>query len=311
MSVFVNSRPYIAVVGGANIDIGGRSSVPLRAGDSNPGVIRSALGGVGRNIAHNLALLGAEIKLVTALGGDDGARRIEDSCAGLGIDLSGTLRVPEAGTGTYLYIDGPDGDMALAMNDMAIFERLTPAYLESVLPLLNAAALVVIDANLRADSIAFLAENCTAPLYGDTVSAAKAGKFAPVLGRFHTLKPNRMEAELLSGIPITDENSLFAAADALLKTGLRRVFISLGAGGVLAADREQKILLKNPPVQLVNATGCGDAFMAALGFAALESADLSTAARYGLAAAAIAAESPETINPAMNAELIKARLETF
>lgn len=302
---------YIAVVGGANIDIGGRSLAPLRSGDSNPGIIRSVLGGVGRNIAHNLALLGVPVRLVTALGGDDGARRITESCAALGIDLSGTLRIPEAATGTYLYIDGPDGDMALAMNDMAVFERLTPAYLETVLPLLNAAAPVVIDANLPADSIAFLAERCTAPLYGDTVSAAKAGKFAPVLGRFHTLKPNRMEAELLSGIPITDRESLFAAADALLGTGLRRVFISLGADGVLAADRAQKLLLKNPPARLVNATGCGDAFMAALAFAAAEGADLAESAKLGLAAAALAGESPETINPALCGELIKARLETF
>ena len=50
---------YIAVVGGVNIDVGGRSFAPLVAGDSNPGVIRTSLGGVGRNIAHNLALLGA------------------------------------------------------------------------------------------------------------------------------------------------------------------------------------------------------------------------------------------------------------
>ena len=304
----MNGRPYIAVVGGANIDIGGRSRAPLRAGDSNPGEIRSALGGVGRNIAHNLALLGVPVRLVTALGGDDGARRITESCAALGIDLSGTLRAPEAATGTYLYIDGPDGDMALAMNDMAVFERLTPAYLETVLPLLNAAAPVVIDANLPADSIAFLAERCTAPLYGDTVSAAKAGKFAPVLGRFHTLKPNRMEAELLSGVPITDEKSLFAAADALLGTGLRRVFISLGADGVLAADRAQKLLLPNPPARLVNATGCGDAFMAALAFAAAEGADLAESAKLGLAAAALAGESPETINPRMNKNSLMTRM---
>ena len=307
----MNGKPYIAVVGGANIDIGGRSFAPLRAGDSNPGVIRSALGGVGRNIAHNLALLGAETKLVTALGGDDGGRRIGDSCAALGIDLSASLRVPDAATGTYLYIDGPDGDVALAMNDMAVFDRLAPEFFASVLPVLDAAALVVVDANLPPDSIAFLAENCAAPLYGDPVSAAKAGRMAPVLGRFHTLKPNRMEAQLLSGIPITDEKSLFAAADALLGTGLQRVFISLGADGVLAAEGTDKILLKNPPVRLVNATGCGDAFMAALALAAPEHADLTAAARLGLAAASLAAESAETINPAMSAELIKSRLETF
>ena len=56
----MTASPYIAVVGGVNIDIGGRSDAPLVAGDSNPGRIRSSLGGVGRNIAHNLALLGAK-----------------------------------------------------------------------------------------------------------------------------------------------------------------------------------------------------------------------------------------------------------
>ena len=84
----MTASPYIAVVGGVNIDIGGRSDAPLVAGDSNPGRIRSSLGGVGRNIAHNLALLGAKVKLITALGADDGAKRVEASCADLGIDLS-------------------------------------------------------------------------------------------------------------------------------------------------------------------------------------------------------------------------------
>ena len=89
----------IAVVGGVNIDVGARSFSPLVSGDSNPGVICSSLGGVGRNIAHNLALLGADVTLVTALGGDDGARRVRENCRSLGIDLRGTLTAPDASTG--------------------------------------------------------------------------------------------------------------------------------------------------------------------------------------------------------------------
>ena len=59
----------------------------------------------------------------------------------------------------------------------------------------------------------------------------------PVLGKLHTLKPNRIEAELLSGVKITDDASLQKAAETLLDTGLHRVFISLGSDGVFAADR--------------------------------------------------------------------------
>ena len=87
---------------------------------------------------------------------------------------------------------------------------------------------MVIDTNIPAESIAYLAENCKVPIFADPVSTAKAVKLQPVLGRLHTLKPNRIEAELLSGVAITDEASLRAAADALLATGLHRVFISLG-----------------------------------------------------------------------------------
>lgn len=301
---------YIAVVGGANLDVGGRSFAPLLSRDSNPGVIRSSLGGVGRNIAHNLALLGAEVTLITALGGDDGARRIRQSCRDLGIDLSGARTVPDAGTSTYLFLCAPDGDMEMAVSDMAIYESLTPDYLATVLPLLNGAALTVLDANLPAASLEYLAENCTAPLFADPVSAAKAPRLRAALPRLHTLKPNRIEAAALSGVPITDEDSLFRAADALLSAGLQRVFITLGQDGVLWAEGDRRARLPNPPLtRRVNASGCGDAFTAALAWAALRGAGPEESARIALTAAAIAMESAETVNPAMSEALIKSRME--
>ena len=58
---------------------------------------------------------------------------------------------------------------------------------------------------------------------------------------------------------------------------------------------------------MVNTTGCGDAFMAAVARAFLDGADLETAAKRGLAASAIAMEGAETINPAMSAEALKLR----
>ena len=67
----------IAVIGSANMDIGGYSHGPLTAGDSNPGRVRLSVGGVGCNIARNLALLGAKVRFCTALGGDVYAESIE------------------------------------------------------------------------------------------------------------------------------------------------------------------------------------------------------------------------------------------
>lgn len=301
---------YIAVCGAVNIDVGGRSLAPLVPGDSNPGVICSSLGGVGRNIAHNLALLGAEVKLITALGGDDGARRVRGSCRALGIDLGYSLTVPEGVTSSYLSIAGPDGDMALALSDMSIYERLTPDRLAAVLPVLNAAALVVLDANLPAESIEFIAEQCTAPIFADPVSAAKAPRLHRALHRLHTLKPNRLEAEALCGLPITDKESALRAADALLATGLQRVFLSLGPHGVLAVEGIERLFLPNLPLRKrENASGCGDAFMAALAWAFLQGADLRWSALCGLTAAAVTMERAETVNPGMSAGLIQSRME--
>ena len=87
--------PYAVVCGGVNIDIGAHSFAPLRAKDSNPGKVELSLGGVGRNIAHNMRLLGVPTYLLTAVGGDSRASQVEESCKELGIDLSHALRVPD------------------------------------------------------------------------------------------------------------------------------------------------------------------------------------------------------------------------
>ena len=304
----LRSGTYAVVVGGVNIDIGGRSYGPLVARDSNPGRVQMSLGGVGRNIAHNMALLGLEVHLLTAFGDDLYAQRIAASCGELGIDISRALQVPGGATSTYLYLSGPDGDMALAVSDMDICRKITPQFLSSRLSVLNHAQLSVADANLPAESLRFLAENCTPPLFVDPVSTGKAEKLRPVLGRIHTLKPNRMEAELLSGVEIRDEAGLAEAARALLDTGLRRVFISLGKDGVFAADHRQSLLLPGRPAEAVNATGAGDAFMAGLAWAYLEGTDLQGTALAGACAGAIAIEGAETINPALSAGTLRARM---
>ncbi len=303
----VHTAPYVTVVGGVNMDIGGQPGEDLVPRDSNPGTVRMSLGGVGRNIAHNLALLGVDTRLLTVFGDDLNAQKIAASCGELGIDISQSPVVPGGRTSTYLFINDQRGDMALAVSDMDIYRHLTPQVLAQRQKLLGASQVVVLDTNIPEESIRYLAENCPAPLFADPVSTAKAGKLRPVLGRLHTLKPNRMEAELLSGVPITDEQSLRRAAETLLDTGLRRVFISLGADGVFAADHSAQVHLPVLEAEMANTTGCGDAFMAAIAWAYLQGTDLTGTARAGLAASAVAMEGRETINPAMSADILKTR----
>ena len=305
----VRKGSYAVVVGGVNVDIGGRSFASLVAADSNPGIVSTSLGGVGRNIAHNMSLMGVDVHLLTAYGNDLNGERVAASCSELGIDLSHALRVSDAPTSTYLYLTDPQGEMALAVSDMRVCEQITPAYLSANLSLLQNAQVVVADANIPAESLAFLAENLTVPLFIDPVSTTKAEKLRPILHRIHTLKPNRLEAELLSGVKIESTADVEKAADKLTQLGIHRMFISLGAEGVYAAMGDQRVFLPTIPGHMVNTTGCGDAFMAALVWAYLEGSDLAATAKAGLAAGSIAMESAETINPAMSPGALKARME--
>ena len=184
----LRSGTYAVVAGGVNVDIGGRSFAPMVARDSNPGRVTTGLGGVGRNIAHNLSLLGVDVRFLTAFGDDLYAQRIAASCGELGIDISHALQVPGGTTSTYLFLNDTDGDMALAVSDMEICEKLRPEYFAGNLSLLNRAQIVVADTNLPQASLEYLATNCTAPLFVDPVSTKKAEKLRGVLGRIHTLK---------------------------------------------------------------------------------------------------------------------------
>ena len=304
----VHTAPYVTVVGGVNMDIGGwPSEVPVDR-DSNPGAVRMSLGGVGRNIAHNMSLLGLDVRMVTAFGDDLYAQKIAASCGELGIDISQSPVIPEGHTSTYLFINDEKGDMLLAVSDMDIYRHLTPQLLSQRQKLLSGSQVLVIDTNIPAESIAYLAENCPVPIFADPVSTAKAVKLQPVLGRLHTLKPNRMEAEFLSGVKITDRASARRAAEKLLATGLHRVFISLGQDGVFAADGTGDVWYPCCPAQMRSATGAGDAFAAALGWAFLAGKNLAESAKAANAAASIAVEGEETINPALSPERVQERM---
>ena len=300
---------YVAIAGGVNVDIGAQPHQKLRAMDSNPGHVHTSLGGVGRNIAHNLRLLGAEVELLTALGGDGYARAMEESCASLGIGLTHALRVPDVRTSVYVYINDEYGNMRLAVSDMSICDHLTPDYFAANLAALNGAELVIADANLPTESMSFLAEHLSVPLFVDPVSASKAEKLVPILPKIHTLKPNALEAELLSGVPVVDRGSARRAARKLIDLGVDQVFLSLGKEGFLAVAEDETVWQPALPVALKSATGAGDALMAALAWSYLRGESLSRAASLGAAAAAITVESEDTIEPTLSAEAVLARAE--
>lgn len=290
-------KPYVVVVGGANMDIAGKAAGTLTPHDSNPGEVRMLPGGAGRNIAHNLALLENDVKLISAFGEDSRSQEIMESCRSVGIDVGDSFIFPGESAGTYLYVMGNDGEMQMAVADMKIFDKLMPEYLETRRDLIDRSRVCIIDTNLPQESIKYLVETTQVPVFCDPVSTAKAVKLKGLLGKIHTLKPNKLEAEVLSGVTIHDKASLKRAAKVLLDTGLKRVFISLSEKGLYCADRSNAFMLKNLPSNVVNATGAGDAMIAAMAWAYMNDMSLEQTGRAALAASSIVVESPHTINP--------------
>lgn len=290
----------VAVIGGVNMDIGGSPLVKLVMRDSNPGVITARPGGVGRNIAHDLRLLGVEVSLVAAVGGDVYGQGILDSCAALGIDMSLARFLPDMRSSTYLYVTDETGDMEIGIADMEITSCITPEYVASHLDKLNAFDAVVLDANLDAETLEFAARNITAPIIADPVSTAKAVRLLPVLDRLWAIKPNIYEAEKLTG-----EKDPEKAAAALIATGVKRVFISLGEEGMLAADESACIRMPREFVTVVNTTGAGDAATAAIVWAGLQGRDVAGCARAAVKAGAITASVEGANNPELSADRLQ------
>ena len=116
---------YIAGIGGANMDIHGRSERQLVMRDSNPGTLHMSLGGVCRNICENLVRLGETVRLITVVGEDVHGRSILEGCRAVGIDMSAAQVIPGERSSSYISIMDGDGDMLLAMSDMHIIKRLS------------------------------------------------------------------------------------------------------------------------------------------------------------------------------------------
>lgn len=286
-------RGPVTVIGGANMDILGfveRSLVPR---DSNPGHVRTSAGGVGRNIAENLARLGIPTRLVTALGEGPDADALAAGCVETGIDLRAVPATGLVGP-RYLAIMDENGDLALAVSDMRALEAVTPAALDAHASALDDAAVIVLDANLPAETLAHVAARWTdKPLLLDTVSVAKAPRASGLLGALHTLKTNELEAASLAG---TAPGAVDAAVSALLAAGALRVVVTGGIAGALFATTAERVRFVPPPARVVSATGAGDAYMAGLVYAELAGFDTTHTAAFSSAMAAIALASERTVS---------------
>jgi pseudouridine kinase len=200
--------------------------------------------------------------------------------------------------------------MELALCNMDVLERISTVFIDEAAESMKQSRIIGIDANLTEEVMEYTTRILKdVPLFLDPVSVSKAARAKDVIGRFHTVKPNRMEAEVLSGMSIMNEEELKHAGSWFMEQGVKRVFITLGYGGVFYQDETESGIIRPQANQIVSTTGAGDAFSAAILHSYLKGWDIRKTAEAGMAAASITMDSKSAVSPAMSEEKLKQALE--
>jgi pseudouridine kinase len=273
----------VVVVGGANVDVKARTTAPLVGATSNPGTVVRTPGGVGRNVAENLARLGSRVALVSVVGNDPDGDWLLRETASAGVDIGPVLR--GGPTGRYVAVLDADGDLSVGVSDMAATDALVPEVLDE--SLLRSADLVVVDGNIPATTVdAVLALGVRAVV--DPVSVAKAQRIAPLL---------RADRPVFAITPNEAELAALGSPGELHARGVEVVWVRRGAAGSRLCAGGGTTALAAPHVEPIDVTGAGDAMLAAFCHRLLGGASLEDAARYGHEAAALTVASPDTVRP--------------
>jgi pseudouridine kinase len=302
-----STQPYVLVVGAAGIDSKGKAKAPFTLGTSTPGTIRVSLGGVARNIADNLARLGIEAILLSAVGAGGSGQRILTSAAGVGINIDYMIVSAEHHTSAYIALLDEKGNLVMSVDDMEILSIITPQVINRRRSLIKNAAIVVFDTNLPETTIAALVK--VANRYGihlcaDPTSNTLTTRLKPHLPDLFMIIPNVFEAEILSGKSIKDENQAVTAARTLINAGVKVVIITLAEAGVVYASARASGHIPAVATEVVDPSGAGDALTAAVVFGLLNNIPLDEAVRLGASAAALTLACSDTVCADLSLDLL-------
>ncbi|MDC9598335.1 PfkB family carbohydrate kinase [Xenorhabdus anantnagensis] len=284
---------YAVTIGAANIDLTSYTSAKLIYEDSNPGKIISTPGGVGRNIAQNIALLKNESYLISVVGNDSNGKALFDYTKSTGVNVNHLYKLDDEKTSICNSLIDENGKCVVSVNDMSILEKLTPTLLSQSKSLIQHASVLIVDCNLTEDALKWLFNNASnVPIFVDTVSRSKASKIRHLLSHIHTLKPNRTEAEILSGIKIETQKDAADAANWFHQHGIQRLILSMDAKGVYYSERDNTSGCSDAiNTNIINANGAGDAMMAGLVHCWLEGMNLKESIRFAQQCSALTLSS--------------------
>jgi len=267
----LNRQPHIVVVGSANVDLTTFTDQFPRPGETIFGrEFHLGFGGKGANQAVAASLCGARVSMVARVGDDlFGAATIENFTS-RGVDAARVLITPGVSSGVApIFVDSAGQNRILVVKGAN--DRLLPADVDAAGDLIHSADCVVLQLEVPIETVYYTLafarrhgiRTILNPAPGQALDLSQAANADYVI-------PNETEAEALAGAPVRNLDEARACAAHLLASGLRRVIVTLGANGALCAGADGTRHVPAHPVQPVDTTGAGDAFIGS--FAAFLSA---------------------------------------
>ncbi|ONN71881.1 ribokinase [Pseudomonas oryzihabitans] len=219
-------------------------------------------GGKGANQAVAAAKLGSEVLMVTKVGDDLFADNTLANFRRFGIDTRHVTRAPGRSSGVAPIFVQPDSHNSILIVKGAN-AALGPADIQAAEDDLRDCALIVLQLEIALETV-YAAIDCGQRLGIPVLlnpAPAVADLSAAHLARLDYFVPNETELALVSGLPVADRDSAFAAARVLAGRGIRHVVVTLGAAGALYVGEEGELSLPGQRVAAIDTTGAGDAFI--------------------------------------------------
>lgn len=266
-------------------------------------------GGTARNVAENLARLGAEVVLISAVGDDPTGRQLLIQTAESGVNLDYVEMVPDQATGSYIALLEADGLLSVALDDVRVMETITPDYLNRNRALFRDAAMIMFDGSLTVAAmrtVVRLAREYGVFLCADPSSARLAYKLRPFLADIDLVVPNQVEEAELCEMDFAgyDPTAGLIMARRLLGSGVGTVVVTLSDFGLDYATADEMGYIPPSHSKFVDSTGTGDAVTAAVMFGLLNDLPIVEAIRLGAAAAAITLQTNETVVPDLSLDML-------